>query len=66
MEALSQHYEEKFSLIRKMTELARDTPEEVQRVLVEILQERRDMLTTLEAIKVDVKQWRNQLALVQR
>ena len=66
MEILAQHYEEKFSLIRQMTELARDTPEEVKRVLVEILEERNVMMSSLEALKEEVKNWRNQLAIVHR
>lgn len=66
MESLAQHYEEKFSLIRQMTELARDTPEEVERVLMEILEERNVMLSSLEALKEEVKSWRNQLATVHR
>ena len=66
MDCLAQHYEEKFSLIRQMTELARDTPEEVKRVLVEILEERNVMMSTLEALKEEVKNWRHQLAVVHR
>ena len=66
MESLAQHYEEKFSLIRQMTELARDTPEEVERVLMEILEERNVMLSSLEALKEEVKSLRNQLAIVHR
>ena len=66
MDSLAQHYEEKFSLIRQMTELARDTPEEVKRVLVEILEERNVMLSSLEALKSEVKNWRQQLAVVHR
>ena len=66
MDCLAQHYEEKFSLIRQMTELARDTPEEVKRVLMEILEERNVMMSTLEALKGEVKNWRHQLAVVQR
>ena len=66
MEALSQYYEEKFSLIRKMTDLAKDTPDEVRRVLVEILEERTIMLSSLETMKTEVKRWRLQLANLQR
>ena len=66
MEALTQYYEEKFSLVRQMTELARDTPEERRRVLVEVLQERSAMLESLEAMKEEVKIWRQQLATVRR
>ena len=66
MESLAQYYEEKFSLIRQMTELARDTPEEVERVQLEILEERNVMMSTLETLKEEVKTWRNQLAVVQR
>ena len=66
MDSLAQHYEDKFSLIRQMTELARDTPEEVKRVLVEILEERNVMMSSLEALKEEVKNWRNQLAIVHR
>ena len=66
MDSLALHYEEKFSLIRQMTELARDTPEEVKRVLVEILEERNVMMTSLEALKEEVKNWRHQLAIVHR
>ena len=66
MEALTQYYEEKFSLIRQMTELARDTPEERRRVIIEILQERTDMLASLKAMREEVKNWREQLAMVQR
>ena len=66
MDSLTQHYEEKFSLIRQMTELARDTPEEVERVLMEILEERNVMLSSLEALKEEVKNWRHQLAIVHR
>ena len=66
MDSLAQHYEEKFSLIRQMTELARDTPEEVKRVLVEILEERNLMLISLETLKQDVENWRHQLAIVHR
>ena len=66
MDSLTQHYEEKFSLIRQMTELARDTPDEVKRVLLEILEERNVMMSTLETLKEEVKTWRNQLAVVQR
>ena len=66
MEALTQYYEEKFSLVRQMTELARDTPEERRRVLVEVLQERSAMLESLEAMREEVKIWRQQLATVRR
>ena len=66
MDRLAQHYEEKFSLIRQMTELARDRPEEVKRVLVEILEERNLMLISLETLKQDVENWRHQLAIVHR
>ena len=66
MDRLAQHYEEKFSLIRQMTELARDRPEEVKRVLVEILEERNLMLISLETLKQDVTNWRHQLAIVHR
>ena len=66
MDSLALHYEDKFSLIRQMTELARDTPEEVKRVLVEILEERNVMLSSLEALKSEVKNWRHQLAVVHR
>ena len=66
MDSLTQHYEEKFSLIRQMTELARDTPDEVKRGLLEILEERNVMMSTLETLKEEVKTWRNQLAVVQR
>ena len=66
MDSLALHYEEKFSLIRQMTELARDTPQEVKRVLVEILEERNVMMTSLEALKEEVKNWRHQLAIVHR
>ena len=66
MDSLTQYYEEKFSLIRQMTELARDTPDEVKRVLLEILEERNVMMSTLETLKEEVKSWRNQLAVVQR
>ena len=66
MDRLAQHYEEKFSLIRQMTELARDRPEEVKRVLVEILEERNLMLISLETLKQDVQNWRHQLAIVHR
>lgn len=66
MDSLTQYYEEKFSLIRQMTELARDTPDEVKRVLLEILEERNVMMSTLETLKEEVKTWRNQLAVVQR
>ena len=66
MDSLAQHYEKKFSLIRQMTELARDTPGEVERVLVEILEERNVMMSTLEALKGEVKNWRHQLAVVHR
>ena len=66
MEALTQYYEEKFSLVRQMTELARDTPEERRRVLVEVLQERSAMLESLEAMREEVKTWRQQLATVRR
>ena len=66
MEALTQYYEEKFSLVRQMTELARDTPEERRRVLVEVLQERSAMLESLEAMKEEMKIWRQQLATVRR
>ena len=66
MDSLALHYEEKFSLIRQMTELARDTPEEVKRVLVEILEERNVMMTSLEALKEEVVNWRHQLAIVHR
>ena len=66
MESLAQHYEEKFSLIRQMTELARDTPEEVERVQLEILEERNLMMSSLEALKEEVKYWRQQLATVRR
>lgn len=66
MEGLRQHYEEKFSLIRKMTELACDSPEEVKRVLLDILEERRDMLASLQSMKEEVNHWRHQLAMVQR
>ena len=66
MESLAQYYEEKFSLIRQMTELARDTPEEVERVQLEILEERNVMMSSLEALKEEVKCWRQQLATVRR
>ena len=66
MDSLTQYYEEKFSLIRQMTELARDTPDEVKRGLLEILEERNVMMSTLETLKEEVKTWRNQLAVVQR
>ena len=66
MEALTQYYEEKFSLVRQMTELARDTPEERRRVLVEVLQERSAMLESLEAMKEEMKIWGQQLATVRR
>jgi len=57
MEGLRQHYEEKFSLIREMTELACDSPEEVKRLLLDILEERRDMLASLHSMKEEVNHW---------
>ena len=43
MELLSQYYEEKLKLVRDMNKLARDNPEEVEAVLLEVNNEKQLM-----------------------
>ena len=66
MELLSQYYEDKLTLVRQMNDLARDNPQEVENVLLEVNNERHFMKTELKRMKEEVSAWRMELDKAKR
>ena len=66
MELLSQYYEDKLKLVRHMNDLARDNPQEVENVLLEVNNERHFMRTELKRMKEEVSAWRMELDKAKR
>ena len=66
MELLSQYYEDKLTLVRQMNDLARDNPQEVENVLLEVNNERHFMKAELKRTKEEVSSWRMELDKAKR
>ena len=66
MELLSQYYEEKLKLVRDMNKLARDNPEEVEAVLLEVNNEKQMMKNELNRMREEIKSWKDELENARR
>ena len=66
MELLSQYYEEKLKLVRDMNKLARDNPEEVEAVLLEVNNEKQMMKNELNQMREEIKSWKDELEKARR
>ena len=66
MELLSQYYEEKLKLVRDMNKLARDNPEEVEAVLLEVNNEKQMMKNELNRMREEIKSWKDELEKARR
>ena len=66
MELLSQYYEEKLKLVRDMNKLARDNPEEVEAVLLEVNNEKQLMKNELNRMREEMKSWKDELEKARR
>ena len=66
MELLSQYYEEKLKLVRDMNKLARDNPEEVEAVLLEVNNEKQMMKNELNRLREEIKSWKDELEKARR
>lgn len=61
MESLSEYYNAKLKLVRDLNELARDTPEELESVLLEVNNEKHMMREQIAKMKQEVSEWKLQL-----
>ena len=61
MDILSEYYNGKLKLIQDMTDLASDSPGEVEAVLLEINSEKLIMLEEIRRMKEEIKNWRVEL-----
>ena len=66
MEELSTHYNDKLKIVNRLNELARDTPEELESVLLDVNNEKLEMKTRLEQMRAEVAEWKHQLVKAQR
>ena len=58
---MSEYYNSKLKLVRDLNELARDTPEELESVLLEVNNEKIMMKEQLATMKQEVSDWKYQL-----
>ena len=66
MELLSQYYDEKLKLVRDMNELARDNPEEVEAILLEVNNEKQFMKNELKRMKEEIALGKEELEKARR
>ena len=66
MELLSQYYDDKLKLVRDMNELARDNPEDVEAILLEVNNEKQFMKNELKRMREEIRLGKEELEKARR
>ena len=66
MELLSQYYDDKLKLVRDMNELARDNPEDVEAILLEVNNEKQFMMNELKRMREEIRLGKEELEKARR